>query len=106
MVKALAPILHGKELTPEEIKFEEEMCYGLMICLELSMFEKGSNFMNQMKKQAPGSVVCCLTWCTCSLVCFRRKMLKSLTTGYNIPNSNCDKYIAMIEERLSKHTYL
>ena len=33
IVKNLAPILYGKALTEEEVKFEEAMTYGMMICL-------------------------------------------------------------------------
>ena len=44
MVTALAPVLHGRPLTDEEVKFEEDMCYGLMLVLELHMFKEGKNF--------------------------------------------------------------
>ena len=106
MVKCLAPILHGSELTEEEIKFEEEMCYGLMICLELLMFQEGKNMNAQLRKQVPGCVACFIGCCTCNVVCFRKNMVKKLTKSYNMPSASMDKYIALIEERLTKHTYL
>ena len=78
MVKCLAPILHGRELTEEEIKFEEEMCYGLMICLELLMFAEGKNMNAQLRKQIPGCLAMCIGCCTCNVICFRRKITKTL----------------------------
>ena len=50
MVKNLATILHGKPLTEDEIKFEEEMTYGLMIALESQMAADGAQFSNIIGK--------------------------------------------------------
>ena len=106
MVKALAPVLHGRPLTDEEVKFEEEMCYGLMLVLELYMFNNGSNWQAQLRKQLPCCIACCLGTCTCNMICYRRSGYNKTKKLYGTEESHMAKYIAMIEERLSKHEFL
>ena len=106
MVKALAPVLHGAPLTEEEVKFEEAMCYGLMLVLELHQFREAKNMTAQLRKQVPGCVACCLHICTCSVICMRKNLYNKTKRLYKTEESDMQKYIGMIEERLNKHTYL
>ena len=50
MVKNLSPILYGKPLTEDEIKFEEEMTFGLMVALESQLAADGTQFQNYINK--------------------------------------------------------
>ena len=46
MVKNLSPILYGKALTEEELKFEEEMTFGLMNVLEARVIGNSTDMKN------------------------------------------------------------
>ena len=105
MVKNLAPILYGKALTEEEIKFEEEMSYGLMIAMESQMMEDGGQFSNFLGKIKP-AVKCCVMVCCCNLVCCRGNMSKKMLAKNGLQDNSIDKYIATIEERLNKTAFL
>ena len=106
MVKALAPVLHGRPLTDEEVKFEEEMCYGLMLVLELHQFSKGENMQAQLRKQMPCCIACCVGCCTCNVICMRRGLYKKTKELYGTEESHMAKYIALIEERLGNHEFV
>jgi len=55
IVKQLNKILYGAELTEEEVEFEYQMTFGLMLALEAQMFENGKSFSICIGKMTNGT---------------------------------------------------
>ena len=108
MVKNLAPILHGKPLTEDEVKFEEEMTFGLMIAMESQMMADGSQFSNIVGKAKKPVLGCCLLVCCCNCrcPCCLPSMSKKMLAKNGLESNSTDKFVDMIDERLNKTTFL
>ena len=106
MVKNLAPILDGKALTEEEVKFEEEMSYGLMAALDSQIMGDGSQISNLIGKAKKPALTCCLGVCCCNCLCCRGYMSRNVLKKNGLENNSTDKFINMINERLDKSGFL
>tara|TARA_B110001450_G_C17491937_1_gene428696 strand:+ start:338 stop:577 length:240 start_codon:yes stop_codon:yes gene_type:complete len=74
MVKNLCPILYGKPLTEEELKFEEAMTFGLMNVLEARVI-KNSTDMKNCANKGSGGMKCAFFMC-CYFACCNKGINK------------------------------
>ena len=109
MVKNLSKILDRKELTKEEIEFESEMTFGFMIATEILTLGTKRGMKEYAKKNLTG---CCKQFCIC-LLCYGCCIAPGLNRRVREKNNiglhdevDVDKYLKMIEERLSKNDFL
>ena len=107
MVKNLAKIIDGAELTEEEVKFEEEMTFGFMIVIEVKTLGSSKGIREVIMKQ-PNFLPKCLCCFCCYLCCCANSIGKTIMQKNNMVESDLDhaKYVTMIEERLGDNEYL
>ena len=92
MVKNLSPILHDHVMTDDELLFEEEMTYGLMIALEAQLFRDGEQLGKVIKKMKT-PWISCLACCCCNFTCFTRSMADKILKKRKLENDSTDKYL-------------
>ena len=109
MVKNLSKILDNKELTEKEVQFESEMTFGFMIATEILTLGTKLGMKEYAKKNLDG---CCKQFCIC-LLCYGCCIAPKLNQRVREKNSigrydevDVDKYLKMIEERLSRNDFL
>ena len=107
MVKNLAKIIEGRELTEEEVTFEEEMTFGFMIIIEVNTIGNSKGIREVIMKQ-PSCVPKCMCCLCCYLCCCANSIGNSIMKKNNMTKTDLDhsKYVTMIEERLGDNDYL
>ena len=104
MVKNLSPIIYGKPLSDDELAFEKEMTYGLMLKLEAKVI-MNSNDMKNCGDKAGGCMKCCFCFC-CYFKCCKAKMHKGFLERNTMESDDFDKEMQMIDAKLSKNKFL
>ena len=107
MVKNLAKIIDGSELTEEQVKFEEEMTFGFMIVIEVKTIGNSKGLREVILKQ-PNCLPKCMCCFCCYLCCCASSIGNKIMQTNNMTKSDLDhaKYVRMIEERLGENDYL
>ena len=101
IIKNLAKIVDGQELTPEEIEFEKEMTFGFMIALEAEMIGNSKSIKMYLSKTKGGMK--CFTIMCCNLCCCAGMISSKMKTNLGLnPKEPIDfsKWLKMIEERI------
>ena len=105
MVKNLSPILHDHIMTDDELLFEEEMTYGLMIALEAQLFRDKEQLKKVVSKfNKPW--ISCLAFCCCYFTWWTKPAADKILKKRKLESDSTDKYLEMIEDRLSKAAFL
>ena len=104
IIKNLAPILDGKPLTENEVKFEEVMTYQLMMLMEAKMFGNPEDMKNFSTK-IPAKWACIFA-CLCHLRCCGGSIKNKFLKRHNLEDDKPDKFLKMIEDKLGSNNFL